>query len=186
MPKQMLKEPVSTDKKVVAHVETPVFEPMPVPPDFNFSALSPERQQAVIGFLDAADWHEANTKAGGGLPGTAGGRVTEGGAYTISLVTTQSGTNIKNLKRAEFKPPSRNALINRIMEETTALSETDEGIVELKRLRETYGPRAKEKGVKWLELYATEQADAKLAALKAQRDALGDAGSEDSSGSDEE
>lgn len=178
MPKQLISEPVSTEGKVVAHVNTPVFEPMDIPEGYSFDSLSPERKRAVLGFLDASDWHQANTKAGGGLPGTAGGSVTDGGAYVLSLVTTQGATNIKNAKRGEFKPPSRNALISRIMEETTALSETDDGIVELKRLRSVYGDRAKEKGIKWLELYATEQADEKLAALKAQRDALSPPGSE--------
>jgi hypothetical protein len=131
-----------------------------------------------VGFLDAADWHQENTKAGGGLPGTANGAVTDGGAYAISLITTQGATNIKNDKRNDFKDPSRNTLINRIMEETTGLSETDEGILQLKELRSQYGPRAKEKGLKWIELYAAEKADEKLAALKAQRDGLPDAGAE--------
>ena len=173
MPKAYVTEPVSTDRKVVAQVKTPEFGALDVPPNFSLDALPDNRKRAIMGFLDAADWHEANTKAGGGLPGTADGRVVDGGEYCVSLITTQGATNIKNLKRAEFKPPSRNALINRIMEETTALTETDEGVAKIQTLRAEYGPAAKEKGIKWIEHYAQVEADRRLAELKAARDAAG-------------
>lgn len=127
MPSEFLAQEVKSDGRVVGVVNTPVFGPASGDLAQRVAALTPQQAEIVLGFLDAGEWLQAKTEsAGGGLPGTADGKVIDGLAYGLGLITTQNATNMKNRIRSAFNQPiSQEKLKEQALGEFYKLAQTD-------------------------------------------------------------
>lgn len=129
MPKEFIPQEVrsGTPSQVVGRCNTPVFAAIAGDFDATVAQLSPAQKNSILGFIDAASWLQTNTEsAGGGLPGTADGKVTDGFEYALSLMTTQNATNMKNRIRTAYNAPvSKEKLKEQALQEFYTMLKTD-------------------------------------------------------------